>query len=140
MGEITKGDFESALASHMTPDDHVTTSSELFDQIRTRMSIEEPNISYKHFRMACLDSQILTREHVEIAFRFLISDKKSTQLSCQDLKQSLLRSCAIFPSTRKQDKISNFKELQQELEQQIHKAAAQDLNIRRPPPHTHTNG
>jgi Ca2+-binding EF-hand superfamily protein len=135
-GEITKLDFEKALAPHMTSDDQVT-ATDLFYQIRTRMNILEPNISYKQFKMACLDSDILTREHVERAFRFLKSSPKSTHLTCQDLKQSLIRSGAIFPSTK--DQTTSLKDLQQELEQQIHKTVSLDFKLKRTA-HTHSKG
>ena len=92
----------------MTSDDLVTASG-IFDQIRSCMNDNEPNVSYKHFRMACLDSEILTKDHVGGAFRFLISTPNFTHLTCQDLKHSLIRSGAIFPSTK--DQTTSFKEL-----------------------------
>jgi hypothetical protein len=87
--------------------------------------------------MASLDSKILTKEHVERAFRFLIPRPDSSQLTCQDLKQSLIRSGAIFPSASNQT--TSFRELQQELEQEIHKTASLDLKLKRRP-HTHAQG
>jgi hypothetical protein len=71
---------------------------DIFNNIMKGMKINSRKMQYKHFKLACVHDGLLSEKNFMRTFRFLLSDPQSTKLTCNHLKNSMIRSGAIYPS------------------------------------------